>query len=87
MVVNDLLMQFQSDILHVPVVRPHCIETTALGAAYAAGLATGFWRDTDELASKWSVARRWTPAIDLERRARLYASWRKAVARSFGWSS
>lgn len=87
MVVNDLLMQFQSDILQVPVVRPHCIETTALGAAYAAGLATGFWRDTDELASKWSVARRWTPAIDLERRARLYASWRKAVARSFGWSS
>jgi glycerol kinase len=85
MVVNDLLMQFQSDILDVPVVRPRTIETTALGAAYAAGLAVGYWRDTEELVRNWGVARRWEPAMAPERRAALAGSWRKAVNRSFDW--
>jgi glycerol kinase len=78
-------MQFQSDILDVPVVRPHTIETTALGAAYAAGLAVGYWRDTEELVRNWGVARRWEPAMAPERRAALAGSWRKAVNRAFDW--
>ena len=63
MVVNALLMQFQADILDVPVVRPRTIETTALGAAYAAGLAVGYWRDTDDLRRNWGVTHTWTPAM------------------------
>ncbi len=85
MVVNELLMQFQADILDVPVVRPRVTETTALGAAYAAGLATGVWAGTDDLVRNWSVDRRWTPAMAPERRDRLYAGWRKAVGRSLDW--
>ena len=85
MVVNDLLMQFQADILDVDVVRPEITETTALGAAYAAGIATGYWRSTDELRSNWRIARQWQPSMTNERRAQLYASWQKAVTRSFGW--
>jgi glycerol kinase len=85
MVVNELLMQFQADILDVPVVRPRVTETTALGAAYAAGLATGFWSGTDELRRNWSVDRRWQPAMDAARRERLYAGWKKAVGRSLDW--
>jgi len=85
MVVNELLMQFQADILDVAVVRPKITETTALGAAYAAGLATGYWRDTDELTKNWGIAKRWTPAMSKEQRGRLYAAWQKAVTRSFGW--
>ena len=86
MVVNSLLMQFQADMLNVPVLRPRTIETTALGAAYAAGLAVGYWRDTDDLRSNWSVTHTWSPAMTNERRATLIASWHKAIARSFDWA-
>ncbi|MFM9377813.1 glycerol kinase GlpK [Gordonia sp. VNK21] len=82
MVVNELLMQFQSDILGVPVVRPVVGETTALGAAYAAGLAVGFWNDTDDIRRNWSEAKRWEPAMTDERRAELYAGWNRAVEHS-----
>ncbi|HMN44162.1 MAG TPA: glycerol kinase GlpK [Povalibacter sp.] len=85
MVVNELLMQFQADILDVAVVRPRVTETTALGAAYAAGLATGFWKDSDHLKRNWGVDRTWKPAMPKERRGQLYASWQKAVARSLNW--
>jgi glycerol kinase len=85
MVVNELLMQFQADILDVPVVRPTVIETTALGAAYAAGLATGYWSGEDELKHNWGRDRTWTPAMPADRRDRLYAAWHKAVTRAFDW--
>jgi len=85
MVMNDLLMQFQSDILAKPVVRPMVKETTALGAAYAAGLAVGFFQDTDELVANWAVDQRWEPKMDEESRERLYRFWKKAVTRSFDW--
>jgi glycerol kinase len=85
MVVNDLLMQFQADILAKPVVRPMVKETTALGAAYAACLAVGFFQDTDELVANWAVDRRWEPMMDDESRARFYHFWKKAVTRSFDW--
>jgi glycerol kinase len=78
-------MQFQADLLDRPVVRPAVKETTALGAAYAAGLAVGFYRDLDELKSYWSVDRTWQPGMDAARRERLYAFWKKAVERSFDW--
>jgi glycerol kinase len=86
MVGNDLLMQFQADILNLPVVRPVIKETTALGAAYAAGLAVGFYRDIDDLRANWAVDRTWYPNMDEETRARLYKSWKKAVTRSFDWT-
>ncbi len=86
MVVNELLMQFQSDILNAPVVRPKIIETTALGAAYAAGLAVGYWRSTAEIEENWSADRRWLPKMEQGLRERLYASWGKAVRRSFDWA-
>jgi len=85
MVVNELLMQFQADILDVPVVRPKVIETTALGSAYAAGLATGFWAGTDELVRNWAVDKRWRPSLEEARRENLYARWCKAVERSLDW--
>ena len=85
MVANELLMQFQADMLDVPVVCPKVTETTALGAAYAAGLATGYWRSVEDLKRNWGIARTWTPRMDKQERGRLYASWQKAVARSFGW--
>ena len=85
MVMNDFLMQFQSDILAKPVVRPMVQEATALGAAYAAGLAVGFFQDTDELVANWAVDRRWEPKMDQESRERLYHFWKKAVTRSFDW--
>ncbi|MBZ5725286.1 MAG: glycerol kinase GlpK [Acidobacteriia bacterium] len=85
MVENDLLMQFQADILDRVVVRPAVQETTALGAAYAAGLAVGFFRDLDELRSRWAVDRTWKPAMDPRRRERMYGFWKKAVTRSFDW--
>jgi glycerol kinase len=86
MVMNDLLMQFQSDILARPVVRPMVKETTALGAAYAAGLAVGFFKDPDELVANWAVDRQWEPKMDEESRERLYRFWKKAVTRSFDWA-
>ncbi len=85
MVVNELLMQFQADILSVPVVRPRVIETTALGAAYAAGLAVGYWQSTADITANWGVDKRWHPAMAEERRASLYAKWNKAVSRSLDW--
>jgi glycerol kinase len=85
MVMNDLLMQFQSDILAKPVVRPMVKETTALGAAYAAGLAVGFFHDTEELVANWAVDQRWEPKMDKATRERLYHFWKKAVTRSFDW--
>ncbi|HLJ88943.1 MAG TPA: glycerol kinase GlpK [Candidatus Angelobacter sp.] len=85
MVDNNLLMQFQSDILNRPVVRPAVKETTSLGAAYAAGLATGFFGNTGELRARWAVDREWKPALDEANRSRLYKDWKKAVSRSFDW--
>ncbi|MEA2002370.1 MAG: glycerol kinase GlpK [Actinomycetota bacterium] len=85
MVVNDLLMQFQADILDVDVVRPMIIETTVLGAAYAAGLATGFWSGIDELRDHWAQDRRYTSAMEPTQRDALYASWKKAVDKSLNW--
>jgi glycerol kinase len=85
MIANELLMQFQADILAVPVVRPRIAETTALGAAYAAGLAVGYWTGLSDLKRNWGVAQRWQPAMDEAQRARLYRSWQKAVTRSFDW--
>jgi len=85
MVANDTLMQFQSDVLGIPVVRPAVIETTALGAAYAAGLAVGFWSDLDELRANWHEDRRWEPTMDASERAERMRVWRKAVEKSFGW--
>jgi glycerol kinase len=85
MVGNELLMQFQADILDVPVVRPKITETTALGAAYAAGLAVGYWRNREDLVSNWAVDKRWKPQMPQPRRSALYASWQKAVERSLDW--
>jgi glycerol kinase len=85
MVGNDLLMQFQADILDVPVIRPQVAETTSLGAAYAAGLAVGFWDGTDELRANWVADREWTPGMDAGRREREYRMWKKAVTRTFDW--
>jgi glycerol kinase len=87
MVANELLMQFQSDMLGVPVVRPKITETTALGAAYAAGLAVGYWSSRDELKRNWGVDRRWQPAMAADERGKLYGSWQKAVERSLGWTN
>ncbi len=85
MVANDALMQFQADILGIPVVRPKVTETTALGAAYAAGLAVGFWSDTDELAANWAEDKRWEPAMEEAERDRQLRLWKKAVTRTFDW--
>ena len=85
MVFNELLMQFQADILNVPVIRPKVAETTALGAAYAAGLAVGYWQDISELRANWDQDRTWFPDLEPERRDLLYRGWKKAVTRTFDW--
>jgi glycerol kinase len=85
MVYNDLLMQFQADIVGVPVVRPKVAETTALGAAYAAGLATGYWQNTDEMRANWGMDKTWEPQMSDDQRNTLYAGWKKAVTRTFDW--
>jgi len=85
MVENDLLMQFQADILNRPVVKSSINETTSLGAAYAAGLAVGFFKNTEDLCQKWTAAHTWTPNLDDHRRRAMYRLWKKAVARSFDW--
>ncbi|MCB0002103.1 MAG: glycerol kinase GlpK [Anaerolineae bacterium] len=85
MVYNDTLMQFQSDILDVPVVRPVVAETTALGAAYAAGYAVGFWTTFEEMKQNWQIAHTWTPTMGADERASLYKGWLKAVQRSMHW--
>jgi glycerol kinase len=78
-------MQFQADVLGVPVIRPAVTETTALGAAFAAGLATGFWSGTEELRERWSEDRRWEPRMGEAERERRYRQWKKAVERAFDW--
>jgi glycerol kinase len=85
MVGNELLMQFQADVLGVPVVRPTVAETTSLGAAYAAGLGTGFWGEVEDLRANWGEDKRWEPRMDQARRDREYRLWRKAVTRTFDW--
>jgi glycerol kinase len=85
MVYNNLLMQFQADVLGVPVVRPKVAETTALGAAYAAGLAVGFWKNTDEMRANWGIDHTWEPSADDAARTTYYAQWKKAVTRTFDW--
>jgi glycerol kinase len=85
MVANDLLMQFQADLLGVPVIRPQVAETTALGAAYAAGLATGFWDTVESLRQNWQEDKRWEPKMDAAKRDEYYKYWKKAVTRTFDW--
>ena len=85
MVFNELLMRFQTDLLNVPVIRPKVAETTALGAAYAAGLAVGFWKNFDELRLNWGRDKEWHPRMEAAQRERLYAGWKKAVTRTFDW--
>ena len=85
MVANDALMQFQADILGVPVIRPKIAETTALGAAYAAGIAVGYWSGEQDVIDNWSEDKRWEPAMEDEERDRQYRLWKKAVTRSFDW--
>ncbi len=85
MVYNQLLMQFQADLLGVPVVRPSIAETTALGAAYAAGLAVGFWRNLEDLRQNWQVDQTWQPGMSKQKRNELYRGWLKAVKRTFNW--
>ena len=85
MVTNELLMQFQADLLSVPVIRPKITETTALGAAYAAGLAVGFWPDLGSLRRNWTMDKTWLPAMPHEERENKYGEWKKAVERTFGW--
>ncbi len=86
-VVNDFLMQFQADILGVPVQRPAVTETTALGAAYLAGLATGFWTSQDEIAKQWQLEREFEPAMSADQRDSLYAGWQRAVERARAWAA
>ncbi len=85
MIANNQLMQFPADILGVPVVRPVVAETTALGAAYAAGLAVGFWKDLDDLRQNWQEDSRWTPDMDDAERERQLRLWKKAVTKTFDW--
>jgi glycerol kinase len=85
MVYNDTLMAFQADILGIPVIRPKISETTSLGAAYAAGLAVGFWEDLEELSANWEADKTWRPKMDPEKRQNMYKEWQKAVERTFGW--
>lgn len=85
MVYNNLLMQFQADVLDVPVIRPMIAETTALGAAYAAGYAVGFWKSTDEMRDNWGVGATWEPTEGSQASTQLYAQWKKAVTRTFDW--
>jgi glycerol kinase len=85
MVYNELLMQFQADVLDVPVIRPMVAETTSLGAAYAAGLATGFWSEVEDLRANWGKDKEWQPQMDAAERDKEYALWKKAVTRTFDW--
>jgi glycerol kinase len=85
MVGNEMLMQFQADILNVPVIRPEVAETTALGAAYAAGMAVGFWSGAEALRKNWAVDKTWQPAMEAGLREKYYRQWKKAVDRTFGW--
>src|SRR5690606_31395638 len=83
--VNDSLMQFQADLLNVPVARPVVSETTALGAAYLAGLAVGYWKDTSDVSKNWALDKQFTPNLPSETRSKLFRRWKKAVERSLAW--
>jgi glycerol kinase len=85
MVYNELVMQFQADVLGVPVIRPMVAETTSLGAAYAAGLAVGFWKEVEDLRQNWGKDKEWTPQMDEAEREKEYRFWKKAVTRTFDW--
>jgi glycerol kinase len=85
MVHNDLLMQFQADVLGVPVIRPTVAETTSLGAAYAAGLAVGFWKEVEDLRENWGKDKEWQPQMDASKRDEQYRFWKKAVTKTFDW--
>jgi glycerol kinase len=85
MVFNEILMQFQADVLGVPVIRPKVAETTALGAAYAAGLAVGFWKEVEDLRANWQKDREWKPKMDAKTREKDLKLWKKAVTRTFDW--
>ena len=85
MTANETLMQFQADMLGVDVVRPVVAETTALGAAYAAGIAVGYWEGEQDVIDNWAEDKRWTPSMDQDERERLYRNWKKAVTRTFDW--
>jgi len=85
MVYDETLMQFQSDVLGVPVIRPKVAETTALGAAYAAGLAVGFWNAVEDLRANWVMDKEWTPQMPEAEREKEYRFWKKAVTRTFDW--
>ncbi len=85
MVFNDTLMQFQADVLGVPVIRPTVAETTSLGAAYAAGLAVGFWSQVEDLRANWGKDHEWRPGMDVSHREKIYTGWKKAVTRAFDW--
>jgi glycerol kinase len=85
MVYNDLLMQFQADILGLSIVRPQVVETSSLGAAYAAGYAVGFWENIDTLRQNWKVDKEWKPGMTEEKREELYRNWKRAVERTFNW--
>ena len=80
-----VLMQFQADLLGVPVIRPQVAETTSLGAGYAAGLATGFWNEVEDLRENWVEDKRWEPSMDESQRDEYYQYWKKAVTRTFDW--
>ena len=84
---NAFLMQFQADILGVPIQVAAVTETTALGAAYLAGLAVGFWRDTTEIAQQWRAAETYEPSMSIDQRDTLYAGWKRAVERARGWAT
>ncbi len=85
MVYNDTLMQFQADVLGVPVIRPQVAETTALGAAYAAGLAVGFWKSEDDIRENWAMDKTWEPDPNSKASTENYRMWKKAVTRTFDW--
>jgi glycerol kinase len=83
---NSLCMQMQADIMGIDITRPLITETTALGAAYAAGLAVGFWKNTDELKEQWKQSRRWSATTSVEDRASGYSGWKKAIERTLNWA-
>ncbi len=85
MTINELLMQFQSDMLKVPVIRPMMVETTALGAAYAAGLAVGYWESFEDLIDNWGIDKTWNPKLEEEKREKYHKGWKKAITRSLNW--
>ena len=85
MTANETLMQFQADQVGVPVIRPVVAETTALGAAYAAGIAVGFWNGEEDVVKNWAEDKRWEPKMDDAERDRLYRNWKKAVTKTFDW--